>query len=169
MTSIETTTRTPSRASALAPVEVVAAIYAAFGRDDVAGVLALCAEDVVFDDDSSPTDAQRAGHPLLCAHRGKSGVADYFAALATYQVGRFEVLDLMVASGNSPDPASGQALHRVAARILLELTAPTGVVVSDDEMHLWGIGADGLVHTMRHYCDTAKHIASLGASMVTGP
>src|SRR5680860_1545421 len=134
------TTATASRTSAptsLPPVGVVAAVYEAFGRGDVPGVLALCADDVVFDDDSLPSATQSAGHPLFSTHRGKTEVREFFAALATYDFGRFEVLDLMVSSGASPDPASEKELVHVAARVLIALTPPAGNTVEDDEMHLW--------------------------------
>jgi hypothetical protein len=52
----------------------------------------------------------------------------------------------------------------VAARIRIGITSPSGILVEDDEVHLWGIGPDGLVHSMKHYCDTAKQIASMGTS-----
>ncbi len=161
MNTTDTVDRTRTLSS-LPPVGVVAAVYEAFGRDDVPGILDLCADDVVFDDDSLPTEAQRAGHPLLSTHRGKSGVTDFFTKLAAYEFSRFDVLDMMVSSGSSPDPASREPLVHVAARIQLRLTTPAGTVLEDDEMHLWGIGEDGLVHTMRHYADTAKHLAAMG-------
>ncbi len=30
----------------------------------------------------------------------------------------------------------------------------------DEELHLWRFDADGLICGMRHYVDTAKHIAA---------
>jgi ketosteroid isomerase-like protein len=161
MNTTDTAQRPPdSPASVLPPAGVVAAIYEAFGRGDIPGVLDLCAEDVVLDDDSLPSAAQKAGHPLLVAHRGKEGVAEFFAAVAECEITRFEVLDLMVSSA----PSGPQQLVNVVAKIRIDLISPAGILVDDDELHLWGIGADGMAHTMRHYCDTAKHIASMGVT-----
>jgi len=30
----------------------------------------------------------------------------------------------------------------------------------DEELHLWGFDSEGKVNRMRHYVDTAKHIAA---------
>ena len=142
-----TITQQPATGS-LSPAATVSAIYEAFGRGDVPAILELCTEDVVFDDDTRPSAAQRAGHPLLVAHRGKEGVTRFFAHLSEYQFAEFDVTDLLTGDGC------------VAARILVELTTPSGVTVRDDEMHLWRFADSGLVTSMRHYADTAQHLAA---------
>ena len=143
-----TTTHPQDTATGLPPAATVAAIYEAFGRGDVPAILDLLTEDVVFDDDARPSAAQEAGYPLLVAHRGKDGVARFFAELAEYRFSEFEVTDLLTGD------------HCVAARILLETTAPSGVVIRDDAVHLWRFDDTGLVTGMRHYADTAKHRAA---------
>lgn len=131
----------------LSPVATVAAIYEAFGHGDVPTILSLLADDVVFDDDS-PSAAQSAGHPLLSAHRGKEGAAAFFAELGNYAFHDFQVTDVLAGD------------EVVAARVLIDVTYPSGVRFRDDEMHLWRFDADGLVTGVRHYADTAKHLAA---------
>lgn len=130
------------------PLQTVAAIYEAFGRGDVPTLLGHLAEDVTFEATEPPTDAAAAGHPLLAVRRGKDEVLDFFGALATCEVHAFEVVDLM-----SSDT-------QVAAHVRLEMTTPAGVRLVDDEMHRWQIGPDGRVVAMKHYADTAKHLAA---------
>lgn len=141
-------TITRDTATGLTPAATVAAIYEAFGRGDVPAILELLTEDVLFDDDTRPSAAQEAGYPLFVPHRGKNGVARFFAELAEYRFSEFDVTDLLTGD------------HCVAARILVELTAPSGAVVRDDAMHLWRFDDSGLVSGMRHYADTARHLAA---------
>lgn len=132
----------------LSPVAAVSAIYEAFGRGDVPTILSLLADDVVFDDDSLPSAAQSAGLPLLGPHRGKEGVAEFFAKLGDYTFHEFQVTDILAGDGV------------VAARVLIELTYPSGSRFRDDEIHLWRFNAEGLITGLRHYLDTAKHLAA---------
>lgn len=132
----------------LSPVTTVTAIYEAFGRGDVPTILSMLADDVVFDDDSLPSAAQSVRHPLLSAHRGKEGVAAFFTELGNYTFHNFQVTDVL--AGNDV----------VAARVIIDVAYPSGVRIRDDEMHLWRFDADGLVTGMRHYADTAKHLAA---------
>ena len=132
----------------LSPVATVTAIYEAFGRGDVPTILGLLADDVVFDDDRLPSSAQSANHPLLSTRRGKEGFTAFFAELGGYTIHDFQVTDLLAGDGV------------VAARVLIDIAYPSGARVSDDEMHLWRFDAHGLVAEMRHYADTAKHLAS---------
>jgi hypothetical protein len=39
---------------------------------------------------------------------------------------------------------------------------------TDEELHLWTFGDDGLVTRLRHYVDTAKHIAAMDAAGAAG-
>jgi uncharacterized protein len=40
------------------------------------------------------------------------------------------------------------------------VTLATGGRMRDEELHLWRFDADGRICGMRHYVDTAKHIAA---------
>jgi ketosteroid isomerase-like protein len=48
---------------------------------------------------------------------------------------------------------------QVVAEVVIEASTPTGGRFRDEELHLWTLGADGKVVRLRHYVDTAKHIA----------
>ena len=50
--------------------------------------------------------------------------------------------------------------RQVAVEVLIDATLPGGGRVRDEELHLWSFGDDGLVTRMRHYVDTAKHVAA---------
>ena len=132
----------------LSPLATVTAIYEAFGRGDVPTILELLADDVVFEDDSLPSAAQVAGHPLLIARRGKEGAAAFFAELGNYTFHDFQVTDVLAGDGV------------VTARVIIDVAYPSGARFRDDEMHLWRFDTDGLVTGMRHYADTAKHLAA---------
>jgi ketosteroid isomerase-like protein len=142
------------------PTAVVAAAYEAFGRGDVPGVLAALADDVVLEDTVATTAAE-AGHPLLSPRHGKEEVGQFFAALGAYEFHRFEPLDFLTSEFASTAPGGTTALRHVAVRVHVDQTAPSGFRFEDDEIHLWGIGEDGLVHSIKHYCDTARQIASM--------
>ncbi len=132
----------------LSPVATVTAIYEAFGRGDVPTILSLLADDVVFDDDTLPSSAQSAGHPLLRTHRGKEGVAAFFAELGNYAFHDFQVTDVLAGDGV------------VATRVVIDVAYPSGARFRDDEMHLWRFNEEGLITEMRHYSDTAKHLSA---------
>lgn len=127
----------------------VGAIYEAFGKGDIPTILGCMADDVRWEewDDNS---AQRAGVPWLQPRRSKDGVLAFFQVMAGLQVLDFRVLSLM-AGGN-----------RVAAEI--EFQSPvTGRRLRDQEVHLWTFDDSGRVIRLRHYTDTAKHIAAAQA------
>ena len=63
-------------------LQVVREGYAAFGRGDVAGLLALMAEDVAW-------EIPGAGLPLAGTYRGREGVANFFQKLGE----QTEILD----------------------------------------------------------------------------
>ena len=63
-------------------VQIIKDAYAAFGRGDIPGLLALLTEDVVWD---SPGE----GLPLSGTYRGRDGVANFFQKLTQ----EAEVLD----------------------------------------------------------------------------
>lgn len=132
----------------LTGVATVAAAYEAFGRGDVPSLLNLLADDVSWDADWADNSAQNAGVPHLQPRRGKAEVVEFFQMLAGYTFHDFTVLDLM-----------GSDTH-VAAIIEVDITTPAGKRVQDQEVHLWTVGADGKLAALRHYLDTAKHIAA---------
>lgn len=129
-------------------VTIVSDLYAAFGRGDLDAMLAPLAEDVSWDADWADLSSQRAGIGVLAPRRGIGGAREFFALLGTFGVHDFQVLDLMASQG------------QVTAQIVIELTYPSGGRVRDEELHLWRFNGDHEITALRHYVDTAKHIAA---------
>jgi uncharacterized protein len=128
-------------------VEAVEALYAAFGRGDVPAILDLVSDDVRWED-WADSFAQRAGVPWLEARAGKDGVAEFFRIVGTFEVAEFSVLDVMAGE------------RQVVAEIVIDAALPGGGRYRDEELHLWTFDSDGKICRMRHYVDTAKHIAA---------
>ena len=129
----------------------VTSIYEAFGRGDVPAILAALSEDVRWDE-WSDNRAQKSGVPWLQHRNGKAGALEFFAIAAQFNIHEFRVLALL-AGGN-----------QVVAEVLIDATAPTGVRYRDEELHLWTFDDAGKVVRLRHYVDTAKHIAAAGGT-----
>jgi ketosteroid isomerase-like protein len=94
--------------------------------------------------------AQKAGVPWLQARHGKQGVLEFFQVLGQLTVLKdFQVLSLMDGG------------HQVAVEFVIEYDVPsTGGHVRDEEIHLWTFNDAGQVVRLRHYTDTAKHMAA---------
>jgi ketosteroid isomerase-like protein len=129
-------------------------IYAAFGRGDVPAILDLIADDCRWEA-WADNSAQSAGVPHLQPRIGRSGVGEFFAAVAELEIHDFAVLDYIAGR------------DQVAAEILIEASTPAGGRFRDEELHLWTLGTDGRVVRLRHYVDTAKHIAAAGGNDTT--
>jgi ketosteroid isomerase-like protein len=133
----------------MTPLETVQAIYAAFGRGDVPAIIALMSDDVEWEA-WSDNSAQKAGVPWLRRRQGKAGVADFFHLVGQFTIHDFQVLSIMAGD------------RQVAAEFAIDATPPGGRRYRDEELHLWTFGTDGKVTRLRHYTDTAKHIAAAG-------
>ena len=46
------------------------------------------------------------------------------------------------------------------ADVLIDVTRPSGGRMRDEELYVWRFDAHGRICGMRHYVDTAKHIAA---------
>ena len=70
--------------------------------------------------------------------------------------GQMEIVDLQVLN-------MMEGGNQVAVEFVLEANLPAwgGGHYRDEEMHLWTFNEDGKVSRLRHYTDTAKHIAAL--------
>ena len=132
-------------------LETVQAIYEAFGQGNIPAIIDLMADDVEWEhwDDNH---AQKAGVPSLRARNGKTGVGEFFAVAATMGITDFQVLNLMD-GGN-----------QVAVTVVIETDVPGGGHYRDEEIHLWSFDDSDKVKGLRHYTDTAKHIAAWGMS-----
>jgi ketosteroid isomerase-like protein len=131
-----------------AHLAAVSAIYEAFGRGDVPAILEHMAEDVRWEawDDN---EAQKAGVPWLQPRRGKSGVLEFFQVVGGFRILDFRVLSLM------------EGGNQVVAEVVIEAEVPgTGGHYRDEELHLWTFDDQSKVVRMRHYVDTARHIAA---------
>ncbi|MCK6618920.1 MAG: nuclear transport factor 2 family protein [Calditrichaceae bacterium] len=131
-------------------LKTVSAIYDAFGRGNIPGILEHLSADVRWEEWADNT-AQKAGVPWLQPRNGKMEVPEFFKIIGSLRFIDFRVLSLM-AGGN-----------QVAAEIMLEVEIPeTGRHFRDEEMHLWTFDEYGKVIRLRHYTDTAKHMAAAG-------
>ena len=125
---------------------IARAIYDAFGRGDIRGILQHLADDVAWES-WADNQAQKAGVPWMKSRRGKAGAAEFFGVVGQFKIHDFQVHAIM-AGGN-----------QVAAEFTIEATVPSGKRYRDEEMHLWTFNDAGKVVRLRHYTDTAKHIA----------
>jgi ketosteroid isomerase-like protein len=128
----------------------VTAIYDAFGRGDVAGILSHLSEDVTWDVTEEPWTPHAAEVPWLIPRRGHAEVAEFFAIAGAWQYERFELLDLLTSD------------TQVAAEVRLVADLPNGGRLDEVVMHLWTFGQDGSVIALRRMLDTAAHIAAAG-------
>lgn len=128
-------------------------IYEAFGQGDVPTILGYMADEVQWEAWADNT-AQKQGVPWLQARQGKEGVLAFFQVIGGMPIKDFQVLSLM-AGGN-----------QVAVEFVIEAEVPaTGGHYRDEEMHLWTFNEAGQVIRLRHYTDTAKHIAAATGSL----
>lgn len=126
----------------------VQALYEAFGRGDIPAVLATLDDAIAWDVFDPPTAAQDAGVPYLQPRRGTAEVGGFFEALAAMEFGEFTLLDV-TAGGD-----------KVFAEIRIQVTSrATGRSLVDHEIHAWEFGPDGRIVRLRHFADTAKHVA----------
>ena len=134
-----------------ANLATVSKIYAAFVRGDVPAILDRIAPDCrweIWDDNR----AQRAGVPTLQPRVGPAAVAEFFAVAAQLQMHDFKVLDTTASQ------------QQVVAEVEIDYTTPTGQRLRDQELHLWTLDEQQQVIRLRHYVDTAKHIAAFASA-----
>ena len=122
-------------------------IYDAFGRGDIPAILGKIAPGCRWESWEN-NRAQREGVPTLQPRTGPEGVAQFFAAVGELDISDFRVLDIL--------PGDRQ----VAVEVVIEYTTPAGGRLRDEEVHLWALDDSQRVTRLRHYVDTAKHIAA---------
>jgi ketosteroid isomerase-like protein len=130
-----------------ANLATVTDIYAAFGRGDVPTILDKIAPNCRWESWAN-NHAQRQGVPTLRPRTGPAGVADFFAVVAELRMHDFQVLDTVAGE------------RQVVAEVVIEYSTPTGGRLRDEELHLWTFDEHQQVVRLRHYVDTAKHIAA---------
>lgn len=130
-------------------LSTVGRIYEAFSKGDVPTILGLLADDVEWEawDDNS---AVAAGVPWMTPRHGRDDVVHFFET-----VGQMEIVDLQILN-------MMEGGNQVAVEFILEANLPAwgGGHYRDEEMHLWTFDEEGKVKRLRHYTDTAKHIAA---------
>lgn len=119
-------------------IATVQAIYDAFGRGDVAGILGRLAPDVEWEHDWGAAPLK-----WYQPRRGRDEVVKFFETLADFEFLRFEPIAFL------------EGGNMVAVPIHLELRVKAnGRLIRDLEAHLWTFGDDGLVSRMRHLVDS---------------
>lgn len=138
------TTTTPTPTPTPTQLDTVQAIYAAFGRGDLPGLLELLDPDVDWSADVPAPGAELV--PMLHRGRGRDAARAYFAGVGQLEFHAFDV----------------QAFHAdgdvVLAEVHFEAThRTTGTRLSMDEIHRWVV-RDGRAVQYRPYLDTATLI-----------
>jgi ketosteroid isomerase-like protein len=137
-----------------ANLTTVKEIYDAFGRGDIPAILGKIAPGCRWESWEN-NRAQREGVPTLQPRTGPEGVAQFFAAVGDLDISDFRVLDIL--------PGDRQ----VAVEVMIEYTTPAGGRLRDEEVHLWALDDSQRVTRLRHYVDTAKHIAAYAGEDTT--
>ncbi|MFD4182915.1 nuclear transport factor 2 family protein, partial [Rhodococcus sp. NPDC058514] len=145
---------TESGTGTAAHAATVGALYAAFARGDIPAVLDMLAEDVRWED-WADNFAQRADVPWMRRRGGRDGAAEFFGIVGGFDIGEFAVLEIM--AGES----------QVVAEISIDAVVPGGGRFRDEELHVWSFDGSGKISRMRHYVDTAKHIAAANGADTT--
>ena len=118
----------------------------------VAGVcFAESGNDVIcVDSDTAKIRLLNRGKiPIYEPGSGKAHVERFFAAIQGIELLKFEPTNFLSGGNQVAVPIAVEA--RVRA---------TGKHVQALEIHLWTFGEDGRITRLRHYVDTAKHIAA---------
>lgn len=145
---------TDAPARAAANLATTQTIYAAFGRGDIPTILDLLSENIQWEP-WADSFAQRADVPWLRSLTGRERVAGFFSIVGSWEISEFTVNDLTASD------------HQVAAEIVIDAKLPNGGRFHDEEIHLWTFDTAGKITRLRHYCDTAKHIAVAGGKDTT--
>lgn len=121
----------------------VRSIYAAFGRGDVATILAHLDEHVDWEYGAGETNV-----PWLKHRHGRDGAAAFFSSLQGLTISKFTPKALVDGDGF------------VVALIDLEatVTATGRTIVEEDEVHIWYFNDAGRVSRFRHRVDTHQHV-----------
>jgi ketosteroid isomerase-like protein len=127
------------------PVEVVQALFVAFGKQDLPGMLALMSDDVDWSGDKIDGDV-----PTHVNRRGKAEVPKFFEAVATEQdFARFEPLHFL-SDGNE-----------VAVLVHEEFTFKrSGRKVDFHAIHHFSVDGSGRISRYRSYYDSSRYAAA---------
>ena len=128
-------------------VKSVVAIYEAFGRGDLPGILAHVSEDVDWDYGQADS-----GVPWLKHRRGHAGVAAFLGALGEgTELLQFQPKEIL----------AGDSVVVALVDLRLRVRATGREVAETDEVHVWRFGPSGQVVAFRHALDSAQQVAAL--------
>jgi len=127
--------------SQVSNVDTVQAIYAAFGRGDVATILDQLDDAVAWETTVPVSDV-----PWLQARRGKANIVGFFESLAPLKITRFEPHSIFDGG------------DKVFVLIAFEATARGKSYSFPNNGHLWQFTAAGKVVKFDHVTDTAQMI-----------
>lgn len=124
-------------------LETVRQIYADFGKGNVPGILAMLADDILWEEGIADH-----GIPWLRPGRGKGHVGEFFSVVAReLDITSFEPRQFL------------EAGDTIIARCHIRATVRSTAKRFEDafELHVWRFGADGKVAGFRHVVDTHQH------------
>jgi ketosteroid isomerase-like protein len=135
------------------PTQIVQTMYAAFGRGDVAGVLAHLTDNVDWRLNVDPSAPGAKQVPDFRPFRGKADAGEFFKIIGsdcefhTFQPTTFFTAD-----------------QEVAVRVNIELTVrKTGRRIKLESMHVFTFDASGRVSRFVEYLDSLTTAAAYGA------
>ena len=127
----------------------VQGIYESFGKGDVPAILDVLAEDVEWES-WADNSSVNAGVPTMIPRHSKAEVAQFFQVAGQMEITDLQILNMM------------EGGNQVAVEFVLEANLPAwgGGHYRDEEIHVWTFNDEGKIVRLRHYTDTAKHIAA---------
>jgi uncharacterized protein len=131
--------------------ETVGEIYAAFQHGDIAAILSHLADDVDWEYGVEPL-----GVPWLDRRRGRSEVPGFFAAMAGFELHRFQPKLFLENDG----------VVVVLIDVDLTVKATGRRIVEEDEVHIWRFDAQGRVVRFSHKVDTHQHWMACGGQAI---
>jgi hypothetical protein len=134
------------------PTQIVQTMYAAFGRGDIAGVLAHVTETIDWRINVDPAAPGAKAVPILRPFRGRGDVQEFFGILAR---------DLEFHSFEPVAFLTGE--NEVAARVRMEWTVrKTGQRAREESIHLFTFDEKGQVSRFVEFTDTLTAAAAWG-------
>ena len=127
---------------------VIGGMYEAFGRGDIPAIVDLMADDVRWEQWDVSHAGQDGGLPLREERSGKDGVLAFFGEVGRHTIHAFEVRDMMASD------------RQVTVDVRIDVELPNGGRYEDEELHLYTLNDAGRIVRMRHYIDSAKHLAA---------
>ena len=121
-------------------VNTVKRLYEAFGRGDIATILANVSDQTEWGFNVAKSDV-----PWHATFKGKASLPGFFQAFGQVELAKFEPRAFLTND------------DQVATLIHIEYTVrKTGRKVVQDQIHLWRFDASGKVAAMQHFEDTAQ-------------